>query len=225
MHQIRTGAYGSQAKAYVQSRFYLRNPIADFVAAGVPMSFMQLGRWQVYDPSGRRKYLTADERQRFLIAADTMPPRARVLCYLLAYSGCRISEALSLTAHQIDRESGTVTIRTLKRRRLVYRAVPMPPLVIAMLASLPTAPDGRFWKMHRCTAWRRIKEAMEVAGIDGPMATCRGLRHGFGIRAVASSVPPNLIAKWMGHRSTATTAIYLDVVGHEEREVAKRMWD
>lgn len=188
------------------------------------MSFIQLGQWQVYDPTGRRKYLTADERRRFLIAADSMPPRAKALCYLLAYTGCRISEALNVSAHQLDRDGGTVTIRTLKRRRLAFRAVPVPPTLMAMLASLATAPSGRLWEMHRSTAWRRVKQAMEMASIDGPMATCRGLRHGFGIRAVASSVPPNLIAKWLGHASLATTAIYLDAVGKEEREFAQRMW-
>jgi integrase len=42
---------------------------------------------------------------------------------VLAYAGCRISEALALTVHHVD-ERFTVTIRTLKRRKLVYRAVP-----------------------------------------------------------------------------------------------------
>lgn len=189
------------------------------------MSFMQLGQWQVYDPAGRRKYLTAEERRRFLATADSLPPQTKALCFVLAFTGCRISEALSLTRHQLDTDGGTLAVRTLKRRRIIYRAVPVPPFVLSFLLALPAAPDGRLWTMHRSTAWRRVKQAMAMAAVDGPMATCRGLRHGFGIRAVASSVPPNLIAKWMGHSSTATTAIYLDMVGHEEREVAKRMWD
>jgi integrase/recombinase XerD len=188
------------------------------------MSFMQLGQWQVYDPTGRRKYLTADERRRFLHAANAMPPHTKALCYFLAYAGCRISEALGIARHQIDREAGTVTIRTLKRRKLVFRAVPVPAVVIAMLVELPASANGRLWVIHRTTAWRRVKAAMVLAAIAGPMATCRGLRHGFGIRAAASSVPPNLISKWMGHASLTTTAIYLDAVGLEERGFAERMW-
>jgi integrase len=204
---------------------FIRATLLLILLRGVAMSFIQLGQWQVYDPTGRRKYLSADERRRFLAAADTLPPPTRSLCHFLAYSGCRISEALAVTRQQVDAESGTVILRTLKRRRLVFRAVPVPPSMILHLLNLPAAEGGRLWKMHRCTAWRHVKEAMTSAAIGGPMATCRGLRHGFGIRAAANAVPPSLIAKWLGHASLATTAIYLDAVGPEERAIASRMWD
>ena len=65
---------------------------------------------------------------------------------------------------------------------------------------------------------------MVAAEIDGPMACGRGLRHGFGIKAASSKIPPNLIQRWMGHASPDTTAHYLDAVGVEEREFAERMW-
>jgi integrase/recombinase XerD len=45
------------------------------------------------------------------------------------------------------------------------------------------------------------------------MASPKGLRHGFGICAAEHNVPVNLIARWIGHASPATTAIYLDAVG------------
>ena len=37
-------------------------------------------------------------------------------------------------------------------------------------------------------------------------------------------VPLNLVQRWLGHASMATTAIYLDALGEEEREIAARMW-
>lgn len=188
------------------------------------MSFMQIGQWQAHDATGRRKYVTEDERRRFLAVADRLAPGWRALCYVLAYTGCRISEALDLTVHQLDHHAGTMTFRTLKRRRPVFRTMPVPRPLILMLLALPPRPDGRFWHSHRTTAWRKISSAMRFAGIDGPMASCKGLRHGFGLRAAAAGVPPNLIAKWLGHASLATTAIYLDAVGREERQFAKRMW-
>ena len=73
-------------------------------------------------------------------------------------------------------------------------------------------------------AWRLVKRMMDIADISGPMACCRGLRHGFGIHAAVCKVPPNLIQRWMGHSSATTTAIYLDAVGQEERQFAERMW-
>ncbi len=181
-------------------------------------------QWQVHDDAGRRKYLSAEELGRFLDAARCLAPVPRALCHVLAYTGCRVSEALALTIHHLDTGRMTLTIKTLKRRRTVFRVVPVPPAMIAMLLALPLVGDGRFWPLHRATAWRRVKATMSRAGITGPMACPKGLRHGFGIRAAGHSVPTNLIQRWMGHASPTTTAIYLDAVGVEERQFASRMW-
>jgi integrase len=191
----------------------------------VKMAAFAIGEgWQIHDTAGRRKYLSTDERTRFLQAADSLTPRGRALCNLLAYAGCRVSEALALTVHHVDTERLTVTIRTLKRRRLIYRTVPVPQTMIELLRRLSVGADGRFWPLHRVTAWRVIKATMRRAGIAGPMACPKGLRHGFGIRAADRSIPTNLIQRWMGHASPVTTAIYLDAVGSEERQFASRMW-
>ena len=189
----------------------------------VGLSFESASGWQVYDPSGRRKYLNADERRRFLAAADKEPASVRALCYFLVYCGCRVSEALHLERDQIDNVDGGVILRTLKRRRIVFRRVPLPhDIVAALLEIAPSA--GRVWRVHRVTAWRWTARVMDEAGIAGPMACCRGTRHGFAIHDATKRVPPNLLQKWMGHASIETPAIYLDAVGMEERNFAERMW-
>ena len=180
--------------------------------------------WQILDVEGRRKYLSAEETKRFLAASDRLPPTGRALCHVLAYAGCRVSEALALHTHHLDLERLTLTIRTLKRRRTVFRAVPVPQIVADLLQLVPPDVDGRVLPMHRATAWRLVKAAMRQAGIMGPMAAPKGLRHGFGICAAGHNVPTNLIQRWMGHASPTTTAIYLDAVGNEERSFASRMW-
>lgn len=187
-------------------------------------AFEAWDRWQILDEAGRRKYLNGAERTRFLGAADGLAPLMRALCHVLAYAGCRVSEALALTIHQVDAERLTLTIKTLKRRRAIFRVVPVPQATIAMLRLLPLDATGRFWSMHRVTAWRVVKATMHRAGIAGPMACPKGLRHGFGVRAAGHNVPTNIIQRWMGHASATTTAIYLDVVGVEERQFASRMW-
>ncbi len=78
--------------------------------------------------------------------------------------------------------------------------------------------------INRITAYRWIKEIMREANIHGACASPKGLRHGFGIHAVSSGVPLTLVAKWMGHSSIKTTAIYTNAVGEEERRLAGRMW-
>jgi integrase/recombinase XerD len=180
--------------------------------------------WQVYNGAGQRKYVSREELEQFLRTADWREPSMRALCHVLAYTGCRITEALSLTRFQFDAERLVIVFKTLKRRREIFRAVPIPEDLAAQLLQLPIGEDGRFWTIHRSTAWRLFKEIMTLAGIVGPMASPKGLRHGFGISAASRNVPLTVIQRWMGHASFKTTAIYLDAVGAEEREFASRMW-
>lgn len=88
----------------------------------------------IHDVAGGRKYLTEQERRRFLEAADQAPREVRAFCHTLAWTGCRISEALALTAERIDIAQGTITFDSLKkRRRGLFRTVPIPPELATML--------------------------------------------------------------------------------------------
>jgi hypothetical protein len=49
----------------------------------------------IHDQAGGRKYLTEDERRRFLVAADAIRARCARLSKL-AWTGCRISVELAL---------------------------------------------------------------------------------------------------------------------------------
>ena len=74
-----------------------------------------------------RKYLTADERARFLAAVRAHPrPAVQTLARTLALTGCRVSEALALRACDVDLDAAEIRIATLKRRREHWRAVPVP---------------------------------------------------------------------------------------------------
>src|ERR1700676_3953253 len=83
----------------------------------------------LYTSAGQRKYLTPAERLRFLDAALACPrPDLRTLSLTPAYTGCRISEALALTAGSIERDAGFIAIRSVKKRAraIVFREVPVP---------------------------------------------------------------------------------------------------
>jgi integrase/recombinase XerD len=181
----------------------------------------------LYDAYGRRKYLNADERRRFLAAAQLAPPTVRTLCLTMTYLGCRISEALQLRGRDVQASESVISIRCLKKRGdIVVREVPVPPALVQELACIHALDqhNARLWPWGRTTAWRFIKTVMSEAGLSSLSATPRGLRHGFGTRAIMSGVPLNVLQKWLGHADIATTAIYADVVGPEERAIAARMW-
>jgi integrase/recombinase XerD len=70
----------------------------------------------LYDHDGHRKYLTPAERDAFLKAADDSEVReVRTFCATLAYTGCRISEALALTADRIDLRDGAIIIEVQRK--------------------------------------------------------------------------------------------------------------
>lgn len=184
----------------------------------------------LYSPQGRRKYLTPPERSRFIAAAANHPrPDVRTLCLVLVYSGCRISEALALVSSSIEPEERFIAIHSLKKRKnvVVIRQVPIPAFLVKVLIEVHglTMSNAKLWGWSRSRAWQLVKSVMVEADIaPGLHATPKGLRHGFGVHAVRNGVPLNLVQRWMGHASLATTAIYLDVIGDEEREIAQRMW-
>jgi hypothetical protein len=52
----------------------------------------------------------------------------RTLCMTLAYVGCRLSEALAVTADRVDLAAGVLVFKSLKKRRSgIFRSVPVPP--------------------------------------------------------------------------------------------------
>jgi integrase/recombinase XerD len=192
---------------------------------------------QLYDPEGRRLYLTAAERDAFLEAATKADRTIRTLCSVLYYTGCRISEALALTPRRIDFNDQTLIINTLKKRRKqVYRPIPVPNTLLddldlvhgirkAIKRHKTDKLDAPLWSVSRVTAWRRVTAVMSAAGIpDGPHRCPKGLRHGFAIHALSKNVPLNMVSKWMGHAQMKTTAIYANAVGEEQQSIAARMW-
>ena len=190
---------------------------------------------ELFNTAGKRLYLTDSERKKFLAAADQEERQVRTFCYVLAHTGCRISEALQLVGERIDFDAGAIVFESLKKRkRGVYRAVPVPPVVLEMLAMVHGLRDRKrgstarspapLWEFGRTTAWKKVLAVMAEAGVKGPQATPKGLRHGFGVAAIQAGIPLNLLQRWLGHAQLTTTAIYANAVGPEERNIAARMW-
>ena len=194
---------------------------------------MPEGDFSLVDARGR-KYLTGEERERFLAAVRSHPkPAVQTLARTLAMTGCRVSEALGIRACDVDLEAGELRIATLKRRRAHWRAVPVPEdLVHALdlvhrLRAAQASPRGanrRIWAITRQTANRQVGAIMRIAGIEGPQACPRGLRHSYGVAAVTAGIPLPTIASVLGHASLTTTAIYTTALGAEARELVSRVW-
>jgi len=146
---------------------------------------------------------------------------------MLFWTGARISEVLNISTRDIDLSDKVVIINSLKKRnKYIVRQIPLPPGYLKQLSNSVSNSNSDFliWPFSRRTALRYVKTIMKQCGIQGSKACARGLRHSFAVHCVLRDIPLNIIQKWMGHSSVSTTMIYLNIVGKEEREFAKRIW-
>lgn len=197
-------------------------------------------KMQIVDATGQRLYITDDERQALLAVAAKADRDVRAFCKVMVYTGCRISEALALSAKSIDLNAKVITFLSLKKhknkktgiRPIIHRQVPVPPELLDCLDNIYNLRqrkgrqrNEKLWTWERMTAWRKMHELMAAAGITGPQASPKGLRHGFGVAAVSKGIALNMVQKWLGHAAMTTTAIYANAVGEEEQSIAARMWN
>ena len=196
----------------------------------------------LFDAQGRRLYLDAREREAFWVAALEERPPQRVFSHLVHYTGCHPSEALELTPERILFNEQAIVFRTLKkrpfdkngnRRKPHYRSVLVP---ARLINDLDLAFDVRqllknrrarakpLWDMSRPSAWRMVKRVMARAGIEGPQATTKGMRHGVGVALAQAKTPATAIRDILGHADTKTTEIYTKAVGEELRNFVQETW-
>ena len=200
----------------------------------------------LFTSDARRKYLNLREFERFLEAASHYEAGVITLAFTLALTGCRISEALSLSGDSLvsipanDRRKALL-VRSLKRIRknnrksdddYHYRIIPVSERLTECLEYLAQEKQEEeqeqtiyFWSIDRTTAWRKIKSVMSRAGISGVKATPKGLRHSYGINNLQKGTPEHLVQRWMGHSSPRTTRIYVNLVGEEEWQQAECFFD
>lgn len=182
--------------------------------------------WSVFDSVGQRKYLNRIEIKLVLERAAGHSTEVHAFCRLLAETGCRLTEALSTTCFRIDNAGPSIVFECLKKRRKgVFRRVPISPGLAALLQELGrNSPESRIWSWSRTTAWRHVSGLLAEARIIGPQACPKGFRHGFAVSAIGADAPLNLVQRWLGHANIETTSIYALAVGPEEREIVERMW-
>ena len=186
----------------------------------------QLGM-RLYSRRSERLYLNREERHAFRFAAEHARDDIALLCLILLMTGCRLSEALNIRPQDIQSEEGILAITSLKKRTKHHvREIPVPEfLVQRILARIAERGSRRLFPQNRSTAWRQVKSVMQEACIEGKHGSPKGLRHSFGVYCAFNNVAMPLCQRWMGHADLRTTAIYYQIVGREEREMASRLWE
>lgn len=194
-----------------------------------------MSEMKIYDKDGSRLYLDQNERKAFLNTAKQARPKVRTFAEILAFTGCRISEALELVPQRVELSENRIILRSLKKRKdNVFRAVPCPTDFLERLSMVHDLQrlgkglkmmDDPLWGWTRQHANEIVKLLMVEAKIpEGKHRTPKGLRHAFGVHAISNGVPLHLLQKWMGHAFIQTTAIYANAIRAEETTIAEKMW-
>ncbi|WP_166426121.1 site-specific integrase [Paraglaciecola sp. 20A4] len=209
---------------------------------------------RLYDDAGNRLYLNSKERQDFISASKLLDkPQHRLFCEVLHWTGARLTEPLILCPRLIDIDNYSITLQTLKRRKVSktgkpqkpqFRSIPVPKELIenldlifnirkakrtgdqALLDKLfwPNATDSKK-PISRTTSWNIIKRVLLSVNINGPQACPKGLRHGFGVAMTLAGMDVFKLRDRLGHVSAETTQIYRQVVGRDDHDLQMQYWE
>lgn len=136
------------------------------------------------------------------------------LVELLAYSGCRLSEATSMRWRDVDFEKGTVRVTggELGTKNHEQRTVPMTEALRSLLLKLheqrQPAPDDFVSAID--SAKKCLQTACKRLGF--PQFTHHDFRHLFATTCIEAGVDIPTVSRWLGHKDGGVLAMH--VYGH-----------
>jgi integrase len=164
------------------------------------------------------KYLSRDEVHEYIDQVNGA--KEKLLMLFMWYTGCRVTEVISVRKRDIDFPNKEIKIRWLKNRKYLYRTMPIHPQ-LKQLMELATAAMGldtlvfpysrqRVWqifKKHRFGSFNWIHP--------------HTFRHSFAVNYLRQADSANdlvILRKLMGHSSILTTMKYLDIVPRDQAQ-------
>ena len=183
-----------------------------------------------YPEHKRERFLTDEEFMRLGHVLDEIEIQggasapAVAAIRLLALTGCRRSEILSLRWEDVALEESELKLPDAKTGA---RVVPLPPRAVELLASLPRI-EGNPWVIpgrKPGTHLRQIDDAWKIIRARAGLHDVRihDLRHSYASRALALGESLPMIGRLLGHRQIETTARYAHLARDSAQEAAERV--
>jgi integrase len=189
-----------------------------------------------YRPPDREKYLLSEEIASLLLAAGTLGKATGRSLKLIANTGIRPSELLSLTPEAFNLPERRVRVLTLKQKGEKdtdgnvlkaapkrFRDVDLSIDYIKELSWLDEHPkDATLFPLHRSTLWRMFKRAAKVAKLL-PSYTIYSLRHSRAIYLLEWTGDLEYVAKQLGHSNTNVTRVYLHCIPSKRQDYVSKL--
>ena len=183
------------------------------------------------------KALTVDEVGRLLDVAHANDSpiglRDCALLELLYATGARVSEAVALSADDLDLDGDVPVVRLFgkgRKERIVpvgsfavealgaYRVRARPALAARGRGSTAFFLNSRGGPLSRQSAWTAIRRAAQAADL-GDKVSPHTMRHSFATHLLEGGASVREVQELLGHASVATTQIYTAVTAAALREV------
>ena len=155
--------------------------------------------------SARARFLSVEEARRLINACDE---HFRPLVQAALATGCRYGELGRLKAGEVNLTVGTVHIETSKSGKPRDVALNAEGVALFKVLCAGRAPGDLLFRMSTDSAWTRARQgepmklACENARISPPIGF-HGLRHTWASLAVMGGMPLPVVARNLGHASTA----------------------
>ncbi len=157
-----------------------------------------------------------------------------ILVKFLLRTGGRIDEVLQLRPCDINLQTNTVRIITLKQgkdrktglKKEVFRILPMHPdlrdIYMQYLLETGSKQDSKelLFPMKRQVVDLYLKKIQSDIGLK---IHAHKFRHTFAVKAIMDGVPLNVLQQWMGHSSVLTTSIYTQITGMDTSQFMERV--
>ncbi|MCX8195467.1 MAG: tyrosine-type recombinase/integrase [Acidilobaceae archaeon] len=175
-------------------------------------------------PGSRRGFsgaLSWEEVERLMEATKDL---VDLICVsLMAESGLRASELLSLRVSDVDLSSGVVRVIGKYGKQ---RAVMLGPVGRAVLAEYLSAvrkgSRDRLLDLSYQALYKRVKKLAERAGLDPALVRPHKLRHTFATEALRRGMNLSALQRLLGHSDLKVTQLYLHLTSEDvKREYEK----
>lgn len=105
-------------------------------------------------------------RAQYRALLRVLPPDIALVCRIMADTGLRVSDALSITCAQVEAPGGRITV--VERKTGKRRSVRLAPrtLTLARIAARGRPPDQALTPIHRTTVYRAIHAAAAALGMQ-----------------------------------------------------------
>ena len=174
-----------------------------------------------YPETSRERLLSADEWKRLAEALQKTgePENAIAAIRLLIFTGCRLSEILTLKWEYVDIENACLYLPETKTgAKTIYLNAP----ALEVLASAKIIEGNPFVVTGRkkgCRLiglqkpWKEIRKTAELEGLR-----LHDLRHAFASTGVSGGLSLPMIGKMLGHTQASTTERYAHLASDPVRE-------